>query len=149
MNPSTPAPAARLAPAALSLGYAGLIPFVAGALAVWLAGADLRPAAAAALAGYGAVIVSFLGGVHWGFGFQHGDTSRFAWGVVPSLVAWAALLVGPAIGLALLALMLVVCYGVDRRVYPALGLGRWLTLRLHLSLVAAASCAAAAVGMSV
>ena len=134
-------------PTARVLGYAGLIPFVAGALATWALGDEPRAAAAFALAGYGAVIVSFLGGIHWGLGFLRGDAVRFVWGVVPSLVAWPALLLPPAAGLALLAAMLVVCYVVDRRVYPAYDLQRWLPLRLHLSAVAAACCAAGAIGV--
>ena len=133
--------------AALALGYAGLIPFAAGALATWALGGEPRAAAAFALAGYGAVIVSFLGGIHWGLGFVRGDAVRFVWGVVPSLVAWPALLLPPAAGLALLAAMLVACYAVDRRVYPGYGLQRWLPLRLHLSSVAAACCAAGAIGV--
>lgn len=142
------APASGTTPrAALVLGYAGLIPFVAGAFAIWALGDQARTSVAFALAGYGAVIVSFLGGIHWGLGFVHGDGVRFVWGVVPSLVAWPALLLPPAAGLALLAAMLVVCYVVDRRVYPAHGLQRWLPLRLHLSSVAAACCAAAAIGV--
>lgn len=133
--------------AALALGYAGLIPFAAGALATWALGDEPRAAAAFALVGYGAVIVSFLGGIHWGLGFLRGDAVRFVWGVVPSLVAWPALLLPPAAGLALLAAMLVVCYAVDRRVYPAYDLQRWLPLRLHLSAVAAVCCAAGAIGV--
>lgn len=133
--------------AALALGYAGLIPFVAGALATWVLGDEPRAAAAFALVGYGAVIVSFLGGIHWGLGFLRGDAVRFVWGVVPSLVAWPALLLPAAAGLALLAATLVACYAVDRRVYPAYELQRWLPLRLHLSAVAAACCAAAAIGV--
>lgn len=125
------------------LGYAGLLPFVAGAAAAW-AGGEIGAAGAASLAAYAAVIVSFLGGIHWGLGFVRDEPARFAWGVVPSLVAWPALLLPSTAALALLAAMLVVCYAVDRRVYPRLGLQRWLPLRLHLSVVAAACCAAAA-----
>ena len=135
--PATPA-------ASRWLGYAGLLPFVAGAAAT-LAGGELGAAGAAALAAYAAVIVSFLGGIHWGLGFVRDEPARFAWGVVPSLVAWPALLLPGAAALALLAAMLVVCYAVDRRVYPRHGLQRWLTLRLHLSAVAAACCALAAI----
>jgi hypothetical protein len=133
--------------AALALGYAGLVPFVAGAIAAWALGDEARPTAGFVLAGYAAVIVSFLGGIHWGIGFLRGDALRFVWGIVPSLVAWPALLMPPAAALALLAAMLVVCYVVDRRVYPACGLRHWLPLRLHLSTVAAACCAAGAIGV--
>jgi len=67
------------------------------------------------------------------------------WGVVPSLVAAAALMLPPRHGLFILWLMLL-CYAVDRRVCPAHGLQAWLSLRLRLSLVAATSCLVAAAG---
>lgn len=148
MNTAPPVAVAALPSAARLLGYAGLIPFVGGALALWFADPALQAAAVAALAGYGAVIVSFLGGIHWGLGFARGDAARFAWGVVPSLVAWAALLLPPAAGQAVLAAMLVVCYAVDRTVYPRHGLAPWLPLRGQLSAVAAACCAAGALALA-
>ena len=55
-----------LPPAATALGYAGLVPFAAGALGIVLLGDELRVFAARALVAYGAVILSFVGAVHWG-----------------------------------------------------------------------------------
>ena len=133
-------------PIALWLGYAGLIPFVAAAALSWLLQPESRPFAAAALSAYAAVIVSFLGGIHWGIGFRDGMPRLFLWGVVPSLVAAAALLLPPRHGLLIHGAMLLLCYAVDRRVYPAHGLREWLPLRWRLSLVAATSCFAAAAG---
>jgi hypothetical protein len=134
-------------PIALWLGYAGLIPFVAGAALAWLLQPEWRSFTTAALSAYAAVIVSFLGGIHWGIGFRDGMSRLFLWGVVPSLVAAAALMLPPRHGLVILGLMLLLCYAVDRRVYPAHGLQAWLSLRWRLSLVAATSCfVAAAVG---
>jgi hypothetical protein len=53
-----------------------------------------------ALVAYGATILSFLGGVHWGLaiGSQNSDDTgmlkaRLTLSVIPSLVGWAALLV--------------------------------------------------------
>jgi hypothetical protein len=100
--------------------------------------------AVSALSAYAAVIVSFLGGIHWGIGFRDGTPGLFVWGVVPSLVAAAALLLPPQQALWVHAAMLLLCYAVDRRVYPAHGLQAWLGLRLQLSVVAAASCLVAA-----
>jgi hypothetical protein len=65
--------------------------------------------------------------------FQPGP---FVWGVFPSLVAWFALLLPLSQGLVTLALLLGICLAVDRRSYPAYELGEWLTMRLHLTLVA-------------
>lgn len=125
------------------LGYGGLLPFVGLALLLWLVEPDLLPFVAIALAGYGAVIVSFLGGIHWGVAFQPEarlTPLRLVWGVVPSLLAWVALLMPPASSLPFLGLILIACYAVDRATYPAAGMGRWLGLRLHLTLVATLSC---------
>lgn len=125
------------------LSYTGLLPFAGLAALMWLVQVDLQPFIARALAGYAAVIVSFLGGIHWGIGFVQAPGAprfHFVWGVVPSLLAWLALLM-PAYGaLPLLGLALVACYAVDRKTYPAVGLSRWLPLRLRLTVVATLSC---------
>ena len=136
----------RAVPIAWWLGYAGLIPFVAGAALSWQLPPEWRPFTVAALSAYAAVIVSFLGGIHWGIGFRDGTPWLFVWGVLPSLAAAAALMLAPRHALLVHALMLLLCYGVDRRVYPAHGLQAWLSLRWRLSLVAAISCFVAAAG---
>ncbi len=83
---------------ALLLGLAGLIPFLAcGVLAL----GQFGERGAAALAAYGAVILAFLGGVHWGFALpepsHRGERARLVLGVLPSLVGWVALLSGIAL----------------------------------------------------
>ena len=130
------------------LGHAGLIPFVLGALLVWLVWPEAHPYATLALSAYAAVIVSFLGGIHWGMAMRlpSPPASLFVWGVVPSLVAWAAVMMPPSAGLVVHGAMLLACYGVDRRIYPQQGLGRWLTLRFRLSAVASLSCFIGAAG---
>ncbi|GAB4118969.1 MAG: hypothetical protein Fur0014_19940 [Rubrivivax sp.] len=130
---------------ALALGWAGVLPFV-GCAALALAGPEAwRALAAQALLAYGATIVSFLGGLHWGFAMRGpAEPARLAWGVLPSLLAWPALLLPPAAGLALLTAALALCYAVDHRAYPRLGLAPWLGLRRGLSAVAIASCGAVA-----
>lgn len=132
----------------LALGYGGLLPFVAGAIAVWAVGADARYDVALALAAYAATIVSFLGGIHWGLAFRHAapPPRLLWWGVLPSLVAWLALLLHPALGLVVLGSMLLLCLLVDRRVYRSEGVAQWLPLRLQLSVVAALACFVGAAG---
>lgn len=101
MAPSLPS-------AALWLGVAGLIPFLAAAGMV-LAGIEAwRGVAVHALVGYAATILSFLGAVHWGFALRAPEAEawatgrRLALGVVPALIAWAALLAPDAIALGVL-----------------------------------------------
>ncbi|MEO1596791.1 MAG: DUF3429 domain-containing protein [Pseudomonadota bacterium] len=77
------------------LGYGGLLPFFALALATLLgldvAGIDTR----SWLAAYAATILSFVGAVHWGVALvQSALPARrtcLAASVVPALVAWVAL----------------------------------------------------------
>jgi hypothetical protein len=59
-------------------------------------------------------------------------------------VAATALMLSPDRGLLIHGLMLLLCYAVDRRVYPAHGLRARLSLRWRLSLVAAIACFVAA-----
>lgn len=95
---TTPQPGhpAGLPAQAGALGYGGLVPFVACALGVvLLPDAGLRGVAARMLLGYGAVALSFLGGVHWGMAL--GPTSphvpgRLAICVLTSLAGWLTLL---------------------------------------------------------
>lgn len=144
-----------VSPVALRLGYAGLLPFVLGALLTWLVRPDAHPHVVDALAKYGALIVSFLGGIHWGVGMKQsaqsaeshsGSAGAFVWGIVPSLLAWVAVVMPPYAGLALLGALIVLCYLVDRRCYPVYGLRAWMTLRFRLTAVASLSCFIAAAG---
>jgi hypothetical protein len=133
---------------AFRLGYGGLLPFALGAALVWLVREDAHPYVTKALSAYAAVIVSFLGGIHWGLAFRQAEPPRglLIWGVVPSLVAWLAVLMPAASGLVVHGVMLVACYAVDRRIYPEQGVGHWLTLRFRLSAVAALCCFLGAAG---
>ena len=122
------------------LGLAGLLPFVAATALQWVSPPGWRMLAAMALLSYGAVIVSFLGGIHWGLAMRltPPPAARLLWGVLPSLLAWLALLLDSPRGHALLALSLLACYLVDRGTYRALGLAAWLPLRALLTTVATA-----------
>jgi len=123
------------------LGVAGLLPFIAGAAAVWLLGPQDRLPAAALLA-YAALIASFLGGIHWGLAMRDSpaDAAQLLWGVSPSLLGWLALVLPPRWGLLLAPATLIACYVVDRQLYLRFGLGAWLGLRAGLTLVASLSC---------
>lgn len=94
-----------LPPAAKWLGYAGAIPFVAGALASIPLFRTLQPFGLSLLLDYGAIILSFMGGVHWGSAMQRKDVGLGPLGrsVAPSLLALPALLVGGIAGLSMLA----------------------------------------------
>jgi hypothetical protein len=129
------------------LGFAGLLPFVLLALGTWVAEAGQRAFAGLALAGYGAVIASFLGAIHWGLVMRDAQKQSLAllgWGVTPSLLAWVALMLSPPAGLLLIAAVLWMCFAVDRVVYPRFQAQGWLPMRLALTCIASASCVAGA-----
>jgi uncharacterized membrane protein len=138
-----------------TLGNGGLIPFVVLAATVWLVPGDPQSWVAMALVAYAALIVSFLGGIHWGIGWQagwrerldkqtpralHAQRRHFLWGIVPSLLAWPGVLMPAFAGLAWLGFLLILCYLADRTLYRRAGLQHWLTLRFRLSAVASLSC---------
>ncbi|XP_071773824.1 transmembrane protein 69-like isoform X1 [Centroberyx gerrardi] len=81
---------------ALYLGFSGLVPFLSAPL-LMAATQSFYPEVAYAQVVYGASIVSFLGGARWGFAIPEGSPARPDWmnlgnSVVPSLLAWLALL---------------------------------------------------------
>ena len=140
-----PAPQAQgdIATLVQRLGNVGLIPFVGLAGLMWLVSGDVHAFVAMALSAYAATIAAFLGGIHWGMGLPLDAAARrfhLVWGVIPSLVAWVALLMPAYAGLPLLALLLVVCYGVDRRSWAQWGWADWLPLRARLTAVSVLSC---------
>jgi uncharacterized membrane protein len=124
------------------LGYGGLLPFV-GLLLLILFSAQYRPFLTQALVAYSAVILSFVGALHWGFAMTlqdlHADQcrERFIWSVIPALIAWPALLLPAPLGLLLMILGFVAHYWQDRRMVKAATLPAWyLPMRLRLTLVA-------------
>lgn len=139
------------------LGGLGALPFVGLAVAVIGLDGLTRTVAIQALLGYGAVILSFLGGIHWGLAIAPGAQPaepglrvRLAWSVVPSLVGWAALLVTPVTGLFALAAAFAAMLGIDLRA-SRLGLApAWYPkLRVPLTLTVVAALLAAAVALRV
>jgi hypothetical protein len=134
-------------PAALWPGLAGLLPFIAGSLGGWVLPEAAAAWASGALVGYGAVILTFVGAIHWGLalGLVHArDTDAgapsilfgYAWSVVPALLGWAALLLPRSGGL----LLLIVGFGlqlfIDARLAAVHRLPAWyLGLRLLLTTV--------------
>ncbi len=129
------------------LGYGGLVPFIFFTVCIWIVSPDLQPYVALALTGYASSIISFLGGIHWGIGFKQDIEHRqfhFIWGVIPSLAAWIFVIMPAYAALPLQAVMLIICYLVDRKTWPLVEMQEWLRLRLILTVVASLSCFIAA-----
>lgn len=139
---------------ALVLGLGGLIPFVSAALLVWgpmtafqwvpdwlLRDRSTQQLATHALGAYGAVILSFLGGVRWGSLLS--DTAGLnRWtplslSVAPSLIAWPALMLAPVPQLALLCAGFTLQYALDVTAAKRGEIPTWF-LRLRLILTSGA-----------
>lgn len=141
---STPprATGTALPPGMQWLGLAGLLPFIAGAVATVLApDAAFAATARGALVAYGATILAFLGAVHWGLilgGRGPVPAQRhLVLGVLPSLAGAAALLLPVDRGLAVLIIGLAAWYFHEQRVLGPAVLGEdYLRLRRTLSGVA-------------
>ena len=124
------------------LGYGGAIPFMA------LAGAHLlslhTPFAApgAMLVGYGAIILSFVGALHWGSHLRDEVIlpAHYIWSIVPALIGWLALMAPLMMAALMLIVGLLLCWWVDR---AQIKTGRWPAwmgrLRAHLTLLACLS----------
>ena len=126
------------------LGYGGLLPFVM--LTVLLA-VDVDGAAffREALIGYGAVILSFVGALHWGFAMAlprltaPQRTEAFVWSTVPALLAWPASVLAGSVAIPVLVAGFVAHSVQDLRLALRAELRAWyLPLRLQLSVVACA-----------
>lgn len=126
------------------LGYGGLLPFVG---LVTLARFDPHHTLAwsDALAGYGAVILSFIGALHWGVAMSATglDTVQrrhaFMWSFVPALLAWPATLLAGSVAPLILVLGFVVHFVMDKNLAKHAELPMWyLPLRLRLRLTAVA-----------
>ncbi len=121
-------------------GYGGLLPFAVLALACLLDGAAPWRFA---LLSYGALILSFVGALHWGCAISAGALTErqrnacFLWSVVPALLAWATFFLEPGAASVLLAAGFIAHYLQDRQLARYAGLPPWyLPLRLRLTAVA-------------
>jgi Protein of unknown function (DUF3429) len=105
---TVPSPEASIPLPALTLGAAGLIPFVAAGLQVatgWPLSPRMTGPALYHLTIYAAVILSFIGGVQWGLALATPSGNawrRYGISVLPSLAAWAGLWLAARNGLLLL-----------------------------------------------
>ena len=145
----------RVPQSALWLGALGALPFVGLALAGFVLEGSLRAQASFALVAYGATILSFLGGIHWGLAIAPASATEAAGAkpgqlvvsVIPSLVAWSALLLPDGVALLALAAAFALMLLVDLRAVGRLEAPDWYPkLRAPLTLAVVASLVIGAVG---
>ena len=130
------------------LGYSGTIPFISLAVILLLDASSTTPAAsglaASALHLYGAIILSFLGGLHWGRiacnpDIKPSDKWFLIYSVIPSLIGWSSYLLADIWQDTALMLIagFIISYVIDIRF---IRLGAWQSwmkpLRTNLTLIA-------------
>lgn len=137
------------------LGYGGLLPFIGLALLV-LTSREYRPFCAVALVNYGAVILSFIGALHWGFAMSVHSMSaqlrrdRFIWSVIPALIAWLSTLLPVPLGCSLLIVGFVLHFWQDRQLVRVVSLPAWyLPMRLRLTTVACVCLLVGAIAVAI
>ena len=124
---------------AIRIGFVGLAPFVFLTLACWIVHPDWLGALIKAQLHYGIVILSFLGGLHWGValmaggGHENENKKALIWGVVPIFIAWL-FLNHMLIGFIVQVAGFIATYKIDKRLYQSYGVPAWfMTLRLQLT----------------
>lgn len=106
----------RVPRSAAVLAGGGLIPFIAGTAGLWFGEPAWFDFLSMALVTYGAVILSFMGAIHWGVNLMIGyppGGARFAQSVIPALMGWAATLVPLAMALPTLLAGFIMVYVWD------------------------------------
>ena len=105
---------------AVWLGGLGVIPFAATSAIAVLASPQISAHGEFALLVYGAVILSFLGGILWGrilalasVEAVSNETRSLIASIVPSLIGWIAVLIGPGLGLPALAIAFLLMLATD------------------------------------
>jgi hypothetical protein len=125
------------------LGYLGLLPFLVPTFFLFYDYHHLDMWRHFLIT-YAAVILSFLGALHWSFALGLHDVPinqkrwSFVWSVIPSIVAWVALSIPHLYSLFLMALFFILCLINDRKLATVVDLPHWfMQLRHNLTFVAA------------
>lgn len=115
----------------LWLSYLGLIPFLACTLMLITGYApDL---ALHGMSNYAAVILTFLGAIHWGRALDTHDLHLATLSVIPSLIAWFSLFLNHGASLLVLALSYLLLVAFDYQAYRSEAWFRRLRLRLSMT----------------
>lgn len=134
------------------LGFGGAIPFwalsptVAPYLPLHMFGETVISNAGTLQIAYGATILSFLGGVHWGLAMTSLTPpqlvgQRYVWSVVPCLLAWPTVCFSIPEAAGMQAGLLGLVYVVDRDWAKKGLLPPWfMTLRARLTALASSGC---------
>ncbi len=127
---------------AVLIGGLGVVPFVVGVVIAWTQSAAIAVQASEIVVACAAVIMSFIGGIHWGFAARADLVTAarpavrlYVIGVLPGAVAWGTLLLPIGWAVPLLAFTFASVLRIDQY---ALGTDHaprwWMTLRVPLTI---------------
>lgn len=125
---------------AMWLGYAGLIPFIISALLCFSNNLQWQQLALQSLINYAAIIITFIGALHWGSALQslkYNSHPQLVISIMPSLIAWLALFLSSIYTISVLIMLFIAMLIIDIK--------RWshrawfVRLRIQLTAVAVLS----------
>jgi hypothetical protein len=124
----------------IQLGYAGLIPFMTLACVLWITPEIYAEKIHQALLSYAAIILSFMGAVHWGLAIDNKDHSingfQLVVSVIPALIAWFSSMTAPLWNYSILIFTFVLLCFIDTYFVQKQSAPEWyLQLRIPLTVV--------------
>ncbi|MEM7401969.1 MAG: DUF3429 domain-containing protein [Pseudomonadota bacterium] len=128
---------------ARQLGYLGLLPFILSSAFIWLP--EFQNIAVKSLSVYAAMILTFIGGVHWGIALKspqltdskknNSIKNQFIFSTIPSLLAWATIVFLQPFALFILAIGFALFWQFEKSLYQQYLPNWYLQLRNRLTLI--------------
>lgn len=115
------------------LGYLGVLPLLTATLLTTLNWQ--HELAVDFVKNYSAVVLTFIGAIHWGRAIDSQQNGLVTFSVLPSLMASACLMLSAVVALPLLAIGFVLLLLVDYQLFTSVDWFRLLRLRLTLVVV--------------
>lgn len=123
---------------AQTLGYAGLIPFITLSIGSWIETPHSYNSVYALIA-YAAIILSFMGAIHWGMAMSKTENKQgkyYITSVIPALAAWLSLLLPDVFSLIILLTGFTFLISYDLAVEKSQGFPDWyIPMRIKLTFI--------------
>ncbi len=124
------------------MGFGGLIPFAGCTALMYSGNPGLAVIGLFANAVYAAVILSFVGAIHWGLAMQE-DRSNYwyVWSIIPALIGWVAItLLDIRVSLLALAIGFTLSWSVDKQARLLGLIPQWYMTMRHILTAGATMC---------
>ncbi len=123
---------------AKTLGYGGLIPFVIFSIGSWTTLPYVADPTEILIA-YAAIILSFMGAIHWGATISNAarqHSKNLVVSIMPALAAWLALLLPEIFALVILFVGFILLIAYDLAVAKSQAFPNWyISMRIRLTFV--------------